>query len=160
MPHLHLGLHLKLLRLPARMFREIRAGDEQLLLFFQGLFTGFTPTMIEDVPDMAFKFAAYESMRQMHANLTGRKANPTEDFAMGAVSGAVAAAATTPLDVIKTNMMCNAGARPSMVCRLSSAGKCSLVLCLLLFRGLTAMDSFADVSCARSLCKWRAQVLR
>ena len=34
---------------------------------------------------------------------------------MGAVSGAFAAAATTPLDVIKTTMMCSAASRPSMV---------------------------------------------
>eukprot|EP00191_Tetraselmis_sp_GSL018_P005791 CAMPEP_0177611448 /NCGR_PEP_ID=MMETSP0419_2-20121207/20495_1 /TAXON_ID=582737 /ORGANISM="Tetraselmis sp., Strain GSL018" /LENGTH=387 /DNA_ID=CAMNT_0019107175 /DNA_START=628 /DNA_END=1788 /DNA_ORIENTATION=+ len=82
----------------------------------RGLFTGFVPTMLEDVPDMAFKFAAYESLRQLHSSLNGgRKANPTEDFAMGAAAGAFAAAATTPLDVIKTNMMCNAGSRPSMV---------------------------------------------
>ncbi|EFJ44623.1 mitochondrial substrate carrier [Volvox carteri f. nagariensis] len=67
----------------------------------RGLFTGYLPTVLEDVPDMAIKFAAYEGMRQ-------------EDFAMGAVAGALAAAATTPLDVIKTNMMCNAAVRPSM----------------------------------------------
>ena len=29
----------------------------------KGLFTGYFPTLIEDVPDMAFKFAAYESCR-------------------------------------------------------------------------------------------------
>ena len=34
---------------------------------------------------------------------------------MGAFSGAVAAAATTPLDVIKTNMMCTAASRPTMM---------------------------------------------
>ena len=33
---------------------------------------------------------------------------------MGAVAGAFAAAATTPLDVIKTQMMCTAASRPSM----------------------------------------------
>lgn len=32
----------------------------------------------------------------------------------GASSGAFAAAATTPLDVIKTNMMCSAASKPSM----------------------------------------------
>lgn len=82
----------------------------------RGLFTGYLPTVLEDVPDMAIKFAAYESMRQFHAKLNpGRPASVQEDFAMGAVSGALAAAATTPLDVIKTNMMCTAAQRPSMM---------------------------------------------
>jgi len=80
----------------------------------KGLFTGFVPTVLEDIPDMAFKFAAYETLRQVHHQFKGDKASPSEDFAMGAVAGAFAAAATTPLDVVKTNMMVNAAARPSM----------------------------------------------
>lgn len=80
-----------------------------------GLFTGFLPTLLEDVPDMAIKFAAYESMRQVHKKVyKGRPATVQEDFAMGATAGALAAAATTPLDVIKTNMMCSAALRPTM----------------------------------------------
>lgn len=82
----------------------------------RGLFTGYLPTVLEDVPDMAIKFAAYESMRQLHSKACeGRKPSFHEDFAMGAASGALAAAATTPLDVIKTNMMCTAAQRPSML---------------------------------------------
>lgn len=38
---------------------------------------GFFPTLLEDVPDMAVKFAAYESMRQLHKQLNdGRAASP------------------------------------------------------------------------------------
>lgn len=82
----------------------------------RGLFTGYLPTVLEDVPDMAIKFAAYESMRQIHQKVyKGRPATPQEDFAFGAVAGALAAASTTPLDVIKTNMMCAAASRPSML---------------------------------------------
>jgi solute carrier family 25 S-adenosylmethionine transporter 26 len=52
----------------------------------------------------------------MHSKFhRGRPATPQEDFAMGAVAGSLAAAATTPLDVIKTNMMCAAASRPTMV---------------------------------------------
>lgn len=82
-----------------------------------GLFTGYVPTLIEDVPDMAFKFAAYESLRRIYSHVRkGNKRNTTtEDFSIGAVSGAIAAALTTPLDVIKTTMMCQAHSRPSMV---------------------------------------------
>lgn len=32
----------------------------------RGLFTGYLPTLLEDVPDMAFKFAAYEMLRNFH----------------------------------------------------------------------------------------------
>ena len=42
----------------------------------RGLFTGYLPTLLEDVPDMAFKFAAYESLRSLHRRLNhGRPAN-------------------------------------------------------------------------------------
>lgn len=82
----------------------------------RGLFTGYVPTLMEDVPDMAFKFAAYETLRSLHTKLSnGGKADMTEDFIMGAISGAVAAGMTTPLDVVKTNMMCGAARRPSML---------------------------------------------
>ncbi|KAK9794674.1 hypothetical protein WJX73_006307 [Symbiochloris irregularis] len=81
----------------------------------RGLFAGYLPTLLEDVPDMAFKFAAYETMRTLHSQLRpGRPASAQEDFAMGMVAGAFAAAATTPLDAIKTHMMCTAASRPSM----------------------------------------------
>ena len=82
----------------------------------RGLFTGYLPTMMEDVPDMAVKFAAYETLRSVHQSIvTDRQPNAQEDFAMGAVSGALAAACSTPLDVVKTNMMCTAASRPSMI---------------------------------------------
>lgn len=43
----------------------------------RGLFTGYLPTLLEDVPDMAFKFAAYESLRSLHRRANnGRAPNP------------------------------------------------------------------------------------
>lgn len=45
---------------------------------------GFFPTLLEDVPDMAVKFAAYESMRQLHKKLNdGRSASPQVRCANG-----------------------------------------------------------------------------
>lgn len=82
----------------------------------RGLFTGFLPTILEDVPDMAVKFAAYETMRAVHRKMAGdRPAHTLEDLVMGGVAGAAAAAATTPLDVVKTIMMCNASQRPTIL---------------------------------------------
>jgi len=81
----------------------------------RGLFTGFVPTILEDVPDMAVKFAVYETLRKLHIKLSpDRPANIIEDLAMGGFAGAAAAAATTPLDVVKTIMMCSASTRPSI----------------------------------------------
>eukprot|EP00887_Chlorella_sp_A99_P006829 scaffold2.g6829.t1 len=80
----------------------------------RGLFTGFLPTVLEDVPDMAVKFAVYETLRSVHARLQGgRPANVAEDLVIGGFAGAAAAAATTPLDVVKTVMMCTASSRPT-----------------------------------------------
>ena len=82
----------------------------------RGLFTGFLPTILEDVPDMAVKFAVYESLRQLHGRMNNdRPATVAEDLAMGGFAGAAAAAATTPLDVIKTVMMCTASSRPTFL---------------------------------------------
>ncbi|CAD7701370.1 unnamed protein product [Ostreobium quekettii] len=81
----------------------------------QGLFAGYVPTLIEDVPDMACRFAGYETLRSIHkAMLKDREPTAGEDFVMGALAGAFAAAVTTPVDVIKTNMMCTAAMRPTM----------------------------------------------
>eukprot|EP00238_Polyblepharides_amylifera_P000056 CAMPEP_0196570454 /NCGR_PEP_ID=MMETSP1081-20130531/532_1 /TAXON_ID=36882 /ORGANISM="Pyramimonas amylifera, Strain CCMP720" /LENGTH=280 /DNA_ID=CAMNT_0041886901 /DNA_START=1014 /DNA_END=1856 /DNA_ORIENTATION=- len=84
----------------------------------RGLFTGILPTIMEDIPDMAFKFAAYEMMQSAHMAMTGKsrgEASVTADLLMGGTAGALAAASTTPFDVVKTRMMCTAASRPSVI---------------------------------------------
>ena len=86
----------------------------------------YLPTLLEDVPDMAVKFAAYETMRAAHRRFTGQNQEDSDaaaDISMGLVAGAVAAAATTPLDVVKTRMMCNAATRPSFGGAIASVWK-------------------------------------
>ena len=88
----------------------------------RGLFTGFVPTLLEDVPDMGVKFAVYESLRAAHARLTDNRPPTTaEDLLIGGTAGAAAAAATTPLDVLKTGMMVSAARSPTMAGALASA---------------------------------------
>jgi solute carrier family 25 S-adenosylmethionine transporter 26 len=92
----------------------------------RGLFTGYFPTLIEDVPDMAVKFAAYETLRQMHAQLMNKDRDDSssiDNLIMGGLAGAAAAAATTPLDVMKTRMMVSAGTKP-----VSAIGACRQVV--------------------------------
>lgn len=61
------------------------------------------------------QYSTLTRVRTVRRLTGGRKPSVTEDFALGAFSGAAAAAATTPLDVIKTTMMCTAAARPTMM---------------------------------------------
>lgn len=96
---------------PVQAARTIVAGAG-----VRGLFTGLVPTILEDIPDMAVKFASYEMMHVLHASVTGGRARSVhEDLAMGGAAGAGAAAATTPFDVVKTRMMCEAKNKPTVV---------------------------------------------
>ncbi|MEW5319373.1 MAG: hypothetical protein WDW38_010530 [Sanguina aurantia] len=79
------------------------------------LYKGFVPTLLEDVPDMAVKFAVYESLRGLHLRLNdGQPPSVIQDLLMGGTAGAAAAAATTPLDVVKTRMMVSASSSPGL----------------------------------------------
>lgn len=105
----------------ARIYPNVAAAARAIVAAagVRGLFTGYLPTILEDVPDMAVKFAAYESLRAAHARLTGCERGSTgkgADLLMGGTAGALAAAATTPLDVLKTRMMVAAGGahRPTL----------------------------------------------
>lgn len=84
----------------------------------RALYTGMLPALLEDIPDTAVKFASYEMLRATHSKVTGKgrtEASIQEDLAMGGLSGALAAAATTPFDVVKTRMMCTAAKRPTLM---------------------------------------------
>ena len=82
----------------------------------RGLYTGFLPTLLEDVPDTAVKFAVYEMLQAIVKKAT-RDNNKSQmtDAMVGGLAGSIAAASTTPLDVIKTRMMVSASCRPNMV---------------------------------------------
>jgi len=83
----------------------------------RGLYTGYLPTVIEDVPDMAFKFASYETLGSIYYRAVGKaraEANRIDDLIVGGAAGSIAAALTTPVDVIKTRMMCDAASRPTI----------------------------------------------
>ena len=70
------------------------------------LYRGWTITVIREVPFTVIQFPLWEALkkwrcRQRQVNeVTG-----TESAVFGAVSGAIAAGLTTPLDVLKTRMM-------------------------------------------------------
>ena len=76
-----------------------------------GLFTGYASLVVRELPFDAIQFPMYEFLKARWAAQTGRLRLETwENSICGSAAGAVAAAVTTPLDVVKTRLMTQAGA--------------------------------------------------
>mmetsp|Transcript_28011 Transcript_28011/g.95497 ORF Transcript_28011/g.95497 Transcript_28011/m.95497 type:complete len:354 (-) Transcript_28011:425-1486(-) len=74
-----------------------------------GLYKGFAPTVMRDVPDIALQFYCYEWLRRIVGQEVGKEKLKTwQHLALGGLSGAVAAAVTMPLDCVKTKLQCGA----------------------------------------------------
>lgn len=72
---------------------------------FGGLYRGYGITLLREIPFAMIQFPLYEKFKQVWAERQGYTATPLEAAFCGSISGAIAAAATTPLDVIKTRIM-------------------------------------------------------
>jgi len=71
-----------------------------------GLYRGFSTTLLREIPFSAMQFPMYEQIKTSVARLQNRReANSFEAACAGSFSGAISAAATTPLDVAKTRLM-------------------------------------------------------
>eukprot|EP00897_Mesotaenium_endlicherianum_P007358 jgi/Mesen1/6650/ME000340S05814 len=74
-----------------------------------GLYKGFLPTLMRDVPEIAIQFSVYEKMREFVASRRKvEKLTTPEHLVLGAFAGAVAATCTMPLDLVKTRQQCGA----------------------------------------------------
>ena len=73
-----------------------------------GLYRGFGITLMREVPFAIIQFPIYEKSKVLWGDLQGYPVSPFQAAACGSLSGAVAAAATTPLDVLKTRLMLGA----------------------------------------------------
>lgn len=70
------------------------------------LYRGLGITVMREVPFTIIQFPLWESMKAWRRRQKGSRENSAaESAAFGSVAGAIAAAATTPLDVLKTRMM-------------------------------------------------------
>ena len=70
-----------------------------------GLYKGFGITIMREIPFSLIQFPIYEGMKNRIKQYVDRPVGPLESASCGSFSGAIAAAATTPLDVIKTRLM-------------------------------------------------------
>jgi len=72
---------------------------------FGGLYRGYGITLMREVPFAFIQFPLYERFKIEWAKVQGYETSPLQAAACGSVSGGIAAALTTPLDVIKTRLM-------------------------------------------------------
>lgn len=88
---------------------------------FRGLYRGFGPTLMREIPFTAVQFPIYEKLKQV----SGANERPYISAFCGSFAGAVAAAVTTPLDVIKTRVMLQK--HPLQTSASGSGGRISLL---------------------------------
>lgn len=71
----------------------------------RGLYAGFGSFLLRDLPFDAIQFCIYEQLRIGLKKAVNRDLLDVETALIGATSGAITGAVTTPLDVIKTRLM-------------------------------------------------------
>jgi solute carrier family 25 S-adenosylmethionine transporter 26 len=87
------------------VLRHIFLANPSVGTIWCELYRGWGVTVLREIPFTAIQFPLWEAMKTWRGKMKGRKANPAESSVFGCVSGGIAAAATTPLDVIKTRLM-------------------------------------------------------
>jgi len=71
-------------------------------------YTGYWTTVAREIPFSFIQFPMYEGLKKLWISAQGHDTTPMQGAACGSLSGAVAGAATCPLDVVKTRMMLGA----------------------------------------------------
>ena len=88
-------------------------------------FIGYWTTVAREIPFSFIQFPIYEGLKKVWAFAQGSETTPTQGASCGSFAGAVAAAATCPLDVVKTRMMLGSktksGARHRLIARGAAA---------------------------------------
>ena len=77
-----------------------------------GFYVGYMSTIMREIPFSLIQFPLYEAMKRYYHSryhTTQHDTSPAVYAAMGSASGSIAAAVTTPMDVVKTRMMLRRG---------------------------------------------------
>lgn len=80
-------------------------GGSILSNFTGGLYRGYGITLMREIPFAVIQFPLYERFKKIWSQRQGSQVSPLQAAACGSVSGGIAAAITTPLDVVKTRLM-------------------------------------------------------
>lgn len=77
-----------------------------------GFFAGYTSLVLRELPFDALQFPLYEFLKSALASRQKRALHTWETSVCGSIAGGVAAAVTTPLDVVKTRLMTQSASNP------------------------------------------------
>ncbi|VVC31840.1 Mitochondrial carrier domain,Mitochondrial substrate/solute carrier [Cinara cedri] len=72
---------------------------------FFGFYRGYWTTVMRDVPFSMLQLPIWEYLKKEYKIFTGKPLTPFEVAVCGSISGGIAAALTTPIDVTKTQIM-------------------------------------------------------
>jgi solute carrier family 25 S-adenosylmethionine transporter 26 len=91
----------------ARLFSSTSATIRAIVSTsgYGGFYAGYLSTIMREIPFSLIQFPLYEWGRKRLALYSGRPCSPWECALLGSLSGSVAAALTTPMDVVKTRLM-------------------------------------------------------
>eukprot|EP00171_Calliarthron_tuberculosum_P009407 IDg9407t1 len=78
-----------------------------------GMHASYGSLVLRELPFDAIQFPLYELLKARWAESKGRSLTTPESSMCGSAAGAVAAAITTPLDVVKTRLMTQSAANPA-----------------------------------------------
>jgi solute carrier family 25 S-adenosylmethionine transporter 26 len=117
-----------LVRVPTEIIKQrAQAGSKYSLAMIakrihktdgiSGFYRGYATTLTREIPFSFIELPLWEFMKKYWAGYMGRdKCKPFESAVCGSIAGSIAAAATTPLDVVKTRVMLYEGInRPTVL---------------------------------------------
>ncbi|KAI8916704.1 mitochondrial carrier domain-containing protein [Powellomyces hirtus] len=81
----------------------------------RGFYRGYAMTIFREIPFTCIQFPLYEHLKQRTRTALHRNPNAGEAALCASLAGGVAAALTTPLDVVKTRIMLESGKSKSSV---------------------------------------------
>ncbi|XP_002970352.2 protein MITOFERRINLIKE 1, chloroplastic [Selaginella moellendorffii] len=72
----------------------------------KGLYVGYSAALLRNLPSGVINFSTFEYLRVAWLRVSGQDSlEPWQSVSSGALAGAIAAALTTPMDVVKTRLM-------------------------------------------------------
>jgi len=72
---------------------------------FKGFYVGYNITLMREIPFAIIQFPLYEKIKKLWSKFQHHPVSPWQAAICGSIAGGIAAAVTTPMDVIKTRLM-------------------------------------------------------